>query len=360
MENNNNPGQPIPSGGDQNGQPPQMPYGQPPMQGQMPQQPMPGAYPPQGQQAPYGYPQQPVVPKQPMNPATKKKIILFSCIGGAVLVLGILALIFIPMILKVNYETAYEKARAANEAARNMNSYDSCWGVRSNVNSSGVTKADFSRYVSKCLESISTFKSRIEELAREGAVSRDVDIKKEWDVFKPVFDRTMPVLEQIPGVHKSWHEYIVNFSEFERANNQDTWNDSRIDEIFKPLIDSGNKTLSDFGKGYSDIIKRYVSELRRWRTASDTVNNMSWNDPGIRAARDARDAANSAQRAARTEANNYAREHTPNFSNTKDLFDADLSTEEYDIDHKWGGVFNVISRRFHEQATREAIERLLR
>ena|GEM_PF-1219936 len=249
---------------------PQPGYG-PPQPGYGPPQPGPGQpYPPQG------YPQQPMVPKQPMDPETKKKIILFSCLGGGVLVLGIAALIILPAIFRVNYREAYVLAKELKPEVSKLEYSRNCKYAVDNLEDRYVDEETYNKYVNGCLEMGGELSDKLAALKESAGVAKDENVNKKFDEFMVKYNKAMgdrEAVEKAMPIYKVWHEYWLAF----RTNIGNSWtvDDSKIKATFKILADSGVPELVEFGTGAEEKFLAAAKAAREYDAASYAASNKT-------------------------------------------------------------------------------------
>ena len=97
------------------------------------------------------YPQQAMrPPKQPMDPAKKKLIIIIVSVVSGLVVIGIALAIILPMVLRVDYATAYNTAKELKPKIYDIyQSYD-CEYVVDEVDYSWVSVKTYDEYVEEC------------------------------------------------------------------------------------------------------------------------------------------------------------------------------------------------------------------
>lgn len=300
MDNNPNPSQPQaqPQPAVQPGQSAQP---QPPVQGQ-PQpyqgQAQPQPYPPQPAQGQYQQPyQQPYgpqpMPKQPMDPAKKKKIILIVSICSGILVLGIIAAIVIPIILRVDYAPAYKTAKELKPKLYAIYQDYDCDYITRYVNSSYTSAKTYGEYVSGCLETLdSSTDTLVTNLGATAGITRNTEIRAQYDRFVSEYNKistgSTEDLAKLIAYYEAWHNFKIGADDV----NWRTTSDATITAAANYLIESGHDTLKSYGETwlkyalevaaayraydnatsnysalYSDYSKKN-SEMREWATAN--------------------------------------------------------------------------------------------
>lgn len=248
---NNNFNQPMP------GQP--NPVNQP-----MPNQPVP----PYGQ--PYPPYQQPMPrpPKQPMDPAKKKKLILGLSIGGVVLALGITAAIVIPILLRVDYGPAYATAKELKPKIYDIyHSYD-CEYVVDNVDSTYTTPKQYAEYIEGCKD---VYSSNADELVAKlgdtAGVKRDSKIGTQYEKFKSEYTKlSSGDSESLDAKLKLWqarHDFKYAEKDLDYSSSDSEWKTA-----YNYLINSGNDTLKTYGENLLQQTLEITAAYRAYRAAS--------------------------------------------------------------------------------------------
>ena len=172
---------------------PNVPNMQPGMQGTPNNMGMPmGPNGPMNQMGPMGpnmgqpYPQRMMrPPKQPMDPAKKKRIILIISIVSGLVVIGIVLAIVLPMVFKVDYSTAYNTAKELQPKIYDIyQSYD-CEYVVDYVDSSYTSTKTYDSYIDECKEVYnSETDDLVNQLENTDGVKRNDEIKTQFGKFK--------------------------------------------------------------------------------------------------------------------------------------------------------------------------------
>lgn len=254
-------------------------YGQPmqqPQNGQAMQQPV--------QQPQYGQPmQQPMQqPKAPMDPAKKKKIIMWCCIGGGVLVLGIVAAIILSIIFRVDYSTAYNTAKKLEDKVYAIYQNYDCGYVTDYVSSAYTTTKKYNEYVEGCKAVFDNeASSLIEQLGNTDGVKRNSEISDRFNAFKTIYDSILPNsadLESKLSAYQDWHNFVVAVDDIYYSSSSD----AEFTAAANYLISSSNSTLKTYGEGWLEHQMLYVKAYRDY-------DNASYRDPNLIALREDRD-----------------------------------------------------------------------
>jgi hypothetical protein len=306
-----------------------------------------------GQGTPYA--PQPVVPKQPMDPKTKKLIIILCSVGGGLLLLGIAALIILPIILKVDYKSTYDLADIANDIRYDMQGSDSCGGVISYVNSSYQTKASYQKFVSKCQSDIAAFRTAVNDLAGSSGVQRDAEIKQEWEAFKTSYDAAFPAYESLVGVYSDWHSFIAGWYEATADSSWwETMNESKAQSLSAPLTNSNNDALKKYGDDYITTRWKQISAYQAYQKARNAYYDSAYNAPNRTALRNDMNSKLETYNGLNQDYKTF-REDEPDIKDTKKLVGIDLDKSENQFLSKFGNAYSIISSKYLEEGLRDTL-----
>jgi hypothetical protein len=231
--------------------------------------------------------------KKGMDPKVKKRIILWSCIGGGVIVLGVVAAIVLPVVFRVDYAETYRLAKEVKPKVAEIGYDNNCENVVDDVDDEYVTEKLYNEYVAKCEEMVGNIRGLIEGLAKSSAVEKDGDVKKAFEAFEKevnaveVGDDVVDTL----AVWKAWHKYILG------TLSASTVTDAQVESRARILIDSGNEALKKYGEGWKEKCMVYVVAYREY-------NNYTRYDAHLTELRNVRDAA-------KNELDNYVSANAP-------------------------------------------------
>ncbi|MFV0485081.1 MAG: hypothetical protein ACK5MU_02520 [Candidatus Saccharimonadales bacterium] len=325
---------------------------QPPMAEQEPQPIVPGfgvpSQPADGQT-------QPVVPKKPMDPKTKKLIIIICSVGGGLLLLGLAALIILPIILKVDYEKTYDLADDTNDIRYDIQGYDSCGGVISYVNSSYQSTSSYEKYVSECKSDLAAFKEGVSSLAGDNGVNRDSDIKAKWDEFKTSYDRAFAPYEQLVDIYSDWHTFVAGW--YDATSGSDWWetmNESKVKSLTSTLTNSSNEGLKKYGEGFVTVRWKQVKAYQTYKSAYNAYYDASYSAPNKSTLRDAMNAASEAYNGANQDYKDYITDE-PDIKDTEKLVGIDIDKNENQFLSKFADVYSIASTKYIEQGFKDAI-----
>lgn len=238
---------------------------QPPMP---PQPPMPGQ--PYNQQ-PYPPYQQPILrpPKQPMDPAKKKKIILGVSVGGVVLVLGVAAAIIVPILLRVDYAPAYLIAKELKPKIQDIyHSYD-CEYVVDYVDSSYTDLKAYSEYIEGCKKVYdSGTDDLVAKLGDTDGVKRNDEIKNQFAKFNAEYTTASSGTSEDLSIKLDLWQARHNFYYAADDLDYSTSSDSEFTTAANYLINSGNDAMKTYGEGWLERNLEIAAAYRAYRASS--------------------------------------------------------------------------------------------
>lgn len=216
------------------------------------------------------YPQQQMVhtQKQPMDPAKKKRIIVIVSVVSTLLVVGIALAIVLPMVLKVDYSTAYNKAKELKPEIFNIyQSYD-CEYVVDYVESAYTSVKSYDGYVEGCKKIYnSDVDNMVDELGNTDGVKRNDEIRMSYEKFKSDYaglsSGNVEDLNKKLSLWQARHNFVVAVEDL----NTDS-SDAEFAAAAKYLIDSGNDTLKTYGENWLEWRKSLAAAYREYDNAS--------------------------------------------------------------------------------------------
>ena len=228
------------------------------------------------------YPQQMMrPPKQPMDPAKKKRVILIVCIISGLLVVGIALAIILPIILRIDYSTAYNTAKELQPKIYDIyQSYD-CEYVVDYVDSSYTSTKTYDGYVEGCKEVYnSETDGLVNQLENTDGVKRNDEIKIQFGKFKNEYTvlsaGNAEELSYKLGLWQARHNFVVAADDLSYSSS-----DAEFTTTANYLINSGNDTLKTYGEGWLEWKLAIAAAYRAY-------DNASWSDySAYRALRDA-------------------------------------------------------------------------
>ena len=221
-----------------------------------------GQYP---QAQPMAYP-----PRQPMDPAKKKRIILITSIVSASVILGIVATILIIVLNKVNYGPTYRTAKQLKPKIQEISlSYD-CKDVINHIDSTYTSIDAYNGSIEECKGLFgSETDNLVKELGDTDGVKRDEDIKAHFEKFEAEYlaasTGNVKDLSDKLTLWQAWHGYVVTENNLSRKAT-----DAEITAAANFLINSGNDTLKTYGETW---LQKSIEVAAAYRA----YDSSSWN-----------------------------------------------------------------------------------
>ncbi len=265
---------------------------------------------------------------KPLDPKTKKKIIMWTCIGGGVFVaLSIFAIIF-SLIFRIDYGESYRKAEEVMDELSDISGNTSaCSRVASYVNSTWTNEKTYNDYVSKCLDSLDHDDSKIIELGKTSGVKRDEKIKAQYDKFKKAYDQAFPDqsgVEATLKIYKAWHTFVVKANAATNAIKDDDAYRKAADA----LKESDNNTLIEYADGW---LERGLAYSKAYRDYMEGDNKGS-------------SAARTAMTEARTSFRSFVNQNEPDIEDIAEFEPGDTS----DVYSTFKKLYSMISDAYEE------------
>ena len=217
-------------------------------------------------------------PKQPMDPAKKKKIIIIVSIISALLVVGIALAIILPIVLRVDYAETYKIASELRTQIHDAHVDDDCEDVKYYVDSSWVSDKDYAEYISGCEGAYdSGLNDLVTKLENSSGVKRDEKIKTQFDKFKTEYNKlstgNADELKIKLSIWKAWHSFNYAIDDFYYGNYDLT--DDEINNAANYLINSGNDQLKTYGEGWKEKALAVAAAFRAYDKTSYSDPNHS-------------------------------------------------------------------------------------
>lgn len=212
-------------------------------------------------------------PKQPMNPATKKKIILGCVIGAVALVAIIIICIVIAIVSHIDYGEAYRQAKSLKDDVSELYTAYDCERVVSSVNSDWTSESNYNKYIEACKDATAGIDEKIAELEKTAGVRKDSALSNAFDKFKKEYLAIVPNSEELDAkleLYKTWHAYVVAVDDLSASDT-----DAKIQSAANILINSGNDTLKTYGEGWLEKTMDYVRAYRAYQNSSYSDSNRS-------------------------------------------------------------------------------------
>lgn len=267
-------------------------------------------------------------PKQPMDPAKKKKIIRGVVIGVVAVVVVTVAAVVISALLRVDYSEAYKVAKELKPEVTAVYQNTSCQRVIEYVDSTYTKPADYNEYADNCLSAGSEVAELTKKLGETAGVKRNSEIKAQFDKFSEGVEGTLPdkeELEKTLAIYKAWHEY-----EYLRNSTRTDSVESEVRSVAAPLISSGNDTLKTYGEGW-------LENALKMTQAYHTYNNLPYGDANKSTAR-------TAYQNAQTDYKNWVAANKPDIKQLGGL-NFDNNTKMY---NEWTKLYKLISETYEE------------
>lgn len=275
-------------------------------------------------------------PKQPMDPAKKKKLIIGLSLGIGGVVVAIIGIVAVSILMRVDYGESYRVAKELKPKISdiNNNNYD-CSRVLSYVSSTSTSETTYNGYTEGCAEIADGVDDLVDKLGQTAGVKRDKDIKAQYDRFQEAIESILPdgdELKQRLEVYQIWHKFVVLVDDLSASKSSD----AEIQSAARVLTSSGNQILATYGEGWLEKTLAYVQAYRAYYNASYSDSNKS----ALRTAMNERN----------TEQKNWVAENKPDiaevgglsFDNTSKMYTEfsklyDMITEMYEKNYDDSG-----------------------
>lgn len=213
------------------------------------------------------YPPQP--PKAPMDPAKKKKIITIVSICSGVAVLAIVAAIVIPILLRVDYSTAYKTAKDLKPKIYDIyQSYD-CEYVVNYVDSTYTSIKTYSEYVEDCKTVYNNGATNlVSQLGETEGIKRNDDLKNQYNKFNTEYTQVASGdSEELAAKLNLWqarHNFVYAADDLSYSSSSD----AEFATAANYLIESGNDTLKTYGEGWLEKSLAVATAYRNYRNTT--------------------------------------------------------------------------------------------
>ncbi len=241
-------------------------------------------------------------PKKPMNPATKKKIMLGVGIGSGVVVVGIIVAVVVALAMKVDYGTAYREMKDLKVELEELTEGNDCVKAYNAVEYIMVDAETFDGYADSCLALSTDLAAVTKRLDALDALTKDKELQAKYGEFKAALEDFVPEdegLEEKMAVLKSWHNFRLAAKRVSSASSKNI-TEADLDAAGKTLTDSSSETLRTYGEEWSKLIKAYYQA--KW-----TEDNYNWQNYNQDEYQKISDDAH----AKRVELNDYQKAHEP-------------------------------------------------
>lgn len=248
-------------------------------------------------------------PKAPMNPATKKKIIIGCVIGAAVIVVAIVACIVIAILSHVDYGETYRSAKDLKDDISELYTAYDCERIVSSADSDWISDSNYNKYIESCKSATDGIDDKIAALEQTSGIRKDSKLSAAFDKFKKEYSAVVPDEADLNAkleLYKTWHSYVVAVDDLSVSDT-----DAKIQSAANILINSGNDALKTYGEGWLEKTLDYVRAYRAYQ-------NSSYSDPNRSTLRDDMYAKQSAQ-------SNWVSENKPDITELAPLDFSDTS-----------------------------------
>ncbi len=218
------------------------------------------------------YPQQMMrQPKKPMDPRKKKTIILIVSILSGLVVVGIALAIILPIVLKVDYSTAYTTAKELKPKISDIYYGYDCEYVVDYVESEYRDTKTYDGYIEGCKDLYNQeTDDLVNQLENADGVKRNDEIKTQFAKFKNEYTALSAgdaeELDRKLELWKARHNFVVAADDLSYSSS-----DADFAKAASYLINSGNDALKAYGEGWLEW-KKTIAEAYR------AYDGASWSD----------------------------------------------------------------------------------
>lgn len=275
--------------------------------------------------------------KKPMDPKKKKNIIIWSCVGGGVLIAAIVAIVLVIILTKVDYKESYEVAKKLSDSMSSFYyDYGDCDDVVEDVDNDYRSIALYSSYIEDCKSAISTETiDLVKQLGNTSGVARDADIKALYDKFYAEFSKAVAGVDGDTAgkldIYDSWHKFIYNADgySFSSATQSD------INEIADYAINSGHDTLKAFGEQWKEKATEVLKAYEAYDGATTNYSSL-YSDYNTK----------------KSALNSWYDKNVPKAA---DLISLKFEGDKYNIDDAWEDLTSAIAKKYGEKEVEEYI-----
>lgn len=220
-------------------------------------------------------------PKQPMDPAKKKKIIIGVSAGVGAMVLLIVAAIAIPLLFRVDYSATYNTAKTLKPKLYDIYySYD-CGYVVDYVDSSYTSTKSYDEYIVKCKDTYNNgAASLVVQLGETDGIKKNDELKLQYEKFNNEFSKltsgSSGDLDAKLDLWQARHNFVVAANDLSYTSSAD----SEYTTAANYLIESGNDALKEYGEGWlsrslevSAAYRAYRATTTGWSEAYNVYTN---------------------------------------------------------------------------------------
>lgn len=213
-------------------------------------------------------------PKQPMDPAKKKKLILGLSLGIGGAVVAIIAIVVVITLMKADYGESYRVAKDLKPKVSSLNSNYDCSRVVDYVSSTYTKEATYNGYIDGCATVAEGVDEMVAKLGQTSGVKRDKELKAQYERFQEAIGTVLPnedELRQRLNVYKAWHKFVTMVDDLSASKSSD----AEVQNAAKILTESGNEVLAKYGAGWLEKTLAYVQAYRAYYNASYSDSNRS-------------------------------------------------------------------------------------
>ena len=210
--------------------------------------------------------------RKPMDPATKKKLILGLSIGGGVIVLAIIAIVVIAVVTHVDYGATYRAAKELDEKINDFYSSSDCADAYLEADSTYVDEDDYNDALDECKAMATELDELVNVLGSTSGIKNDSELKAAYDKFVADYRKVIPdqaTLDAGLATLKAVHQFMLAVDELDL----DEAGEAEIQEACNYLINSGNAQLATVGQGVAPLLTDYVNTYRTWLDSSGYYND---------------------------------------------------------------------------------------
>jgi hypothetical protein len=268
------------------------------------------------------------------------------------LVLGIVAAIILPIVLKVDYEETHNRAKDLSLALGDLTSQDSCAGLVSYVDSTYTTGDVYGKYVDNCKGAIADVRTYTDAVSGTSGL-RDGELRELWDAYKTSYERLMPVYDQLVDTYPAWHEFVVKREALQKASDwYKTVTEAKLEAMVKPLEDSGVEAFKAYAEGLKSKYIPYVMAYKKRDLAYTTWTNTSLGSPNKNATRDAYYEARDEMEALQSAWNQWKGDNSVDLS-TEELLGVDLDASDNNLKNIFNKFYNDLYSKYLDNAVKE-------
>ena len=181
----------------------------------------------------------------------KKGLIGGIVVGVLVIVAVVVGVVCLISWLTIDYGNTKVLADEANKLRWELDEDDSCYMVTHGnfYMGSGGEDDEFVTVLTNCNNDLLEFEAKVNALSAASGVRLDDEIKEKWEIFKESYDRAFPAWLTILSGANDFYEFLVNLNGI-TSDSVDSYTREKVDELVKPLLESSNEKMQEYGKRY--------------------------------------------------------------------------------------------------------------